>query len=414
MLINATAFSTPSFWSASHFSQLSNLERYQFIHEFDYWKINNPDSLHDIFIDMWQITDQKSDIRSKLAIQYYCTFSYQTPGFSMPFNKTPKSLLKEMQQLAFQHHFEVEEVVSNYYLMDLNHRQDPENYTKTHYPLVVKTFDRMRTIGFEKFKPYALDVLLYNLAEFMWNLKDFETSFLYLSIAEKYIKPNTKGALFYTLILSHIQEYWYKKQDYSKSIAYSKKILQFHHDQPYTIPPHTLWWKTTWLTLTHLNISKALIKLGQFEQGNGHAKKSLELSQLHFKESDIPTAKIAQYDALSVLISIKMELKQIDSLPNLFNQALDLQNELEEEGHFDYFKSLAVYENLYQYYSIINEPSHALQYLRKVKAIQDSSALINNHLEISRIQKKIDLEKHTQELNQATKHQLFKTALYTC
>lgn len=411
LLLKAIAFSAPSYWNSSQFEQLSDEERYQYVHEFNYWEITQPDSLQAIFIDMWQIADQKSDIRSTLAIQYYCAFSYLTPGFSIPYNKTPQDLLNNMFQISTENGFEVEKVVANYYLNDYINRQHPETYTREHYSTVVKTFEQMESLGLEKFEGYGLDVLLFNLGKFMWNLEDFESAYLYFSTAEHYIKPNTKGALHYTLVLNHLQEYWYKKKAYEKSVVYSKKILSFHNKQPYSIPPHTIWWKTVWQTLTHLNISKALIKQGKLNESTLHAKKSLQLSKLSHKTEDIPTAQIAQYDALSVLITIKMELNQTDSLQVLFNQALDLQQKLKRIGHLNYFKPLPVYENLYKYYTTINSPKNALFYLRKVKEIQDSSAIINDHLEIRRVQKKLDLEKYTAQLNKANKNKQIKSIL---
>ncbi len=237
----------------------------------------------------------------------------------------------------------------------------------------------------------------------MWDFQDYELAFQYFSIAETFIKPDTNSALHYTLILNYLQSYWLKKKEFTKSLIYANKIINFHKNQPYSIPPYTLWWKNYWQTLTHLNIAKIYIEQGELHEGSVHAQKSLQLSKIKWQDSETPTALIAEYDALTILVSIELKLNNTDSIMVLFNKALQIQQELELADQFDYFKSLPLYKELYNYYIKINNPEQALLYLRKVNAIQDSTQSINNHLEVMRIQQQLNGEKYSKNLSKIHK-----------
>lgn len=86
LLLNTFAFSSTSPFNISHFEGLSQHERYNYIHQFEYWQVSNPDSLAGLFDTMWQVANQQSDIHATIAINYYCAFSYLTPGFTIPNN----------------------------------------------------------------------------------------------------------------------------------------------------------------------------------------------------------------------------------------------------------------------------------------------------------------------------------------
>lgn len=161
-----------------------------------------------------------------------------------------------------------------------------------------------------------------------------------------------------------------------------------------------MWWKNYWQTFTHLNIAKIYIEQRKLQEGSIHAQKSLQLSKITWQDSETPTALIAEYDALTVLVSIELKLNNTDSIMVLFNKALQIQQELEQADQFDYFKSLPLYKELYNYYIKINNPEQALLYLRKVTAVQDSSQSVNNHLEVMRIQQQLNGEKYSKKLSE--------------
>ncbi len=148
LLINTVAYSSTKQWNAKYFENITNEERFHFVHDFEYWKVSNPDTLQHLFKQMWEIADKQTDIRTTLAINYYCTFSYLTPGFTIPFNKSPEDLLNEMNDLSEKYNFEVEQIISDYYRQDIQNKAYPESYTKNQYQVVVKSFERMQTIGF--------------------------------------------------------------------------------------------------------------------------------------------------------------------------------------------------------------------------------------------------------------------------
>jgi hypothetical protein len=47
----------------------------------------------------------------------------------------------------------------------------------------------MKKIGFDKFKDYQVEAILFNIAYFMWELEDYEKAYQYLNVAERFIQP---------------------------------------------------------------------------------------------------------------------------------------------------------------------------------------------------------------------------------
>lgn len=409
--LHALLWGNTKSWDAVYFEELSNDDRYNYVHQFEYWKIKNPDSLAFIFREMMDRTDRASDIKSSIAIRYYCTFSILTPGFKIPNNKTPEILLTEMFNLSTEHGYKTDALIANYYLKDLQHTKDSKNYTSNQYTVITSTYEQMKSIGFDKFHHYSPEVLLYNMGKFMWDIKDYHLAYTYFEQAEHFIKPTTKGALYYTLVLNHLQEYWLQKKNFDKSIIYAKRLLAFHNNQPYSIPPHSLWWKNFWQMFTHLNIAKLHIKKGEFESGMKHAKQSLSFSRQRAEGSEIPTALMAEFEAIAVLLHINIEFNKTDRISKLSEQALSIRQKLKRTNQFDEKKALPFYQNLYAYYNKNKNPELALEYLEKVNRIKDSTTAHNNHIGILHAQQKADAFQREQIITKANRDKLIQRLL---
>lgn len=396
-------------WNATHFSAMRPAERYRFVHDFPFWQYQNGKKLSRLLAQMLRIAEQKNDRHTVLVVKYYMGQVAGNVGFQIPGGKTPRELYREIEREARKKGYAVEEVVVHQYLAnDLNpdHALSPE----AQYVEVQKTFERMKTLGFEKFKDYNVVAILFNLNQFMWELGDFDQAFQYLRVAEQFIEASEEGAHYHTQVLSYLQTYWKRKKDFAKSLLYAQKILRFHQNF-HPKNPESQWWNQFWKGFINIEIADLLSEKGDFAQSERYADEGYTLSKSQPTAPNQIVLYQSEFDALQVLISVKLKLGKLDEANTLLQRALYLQKELEPQGQLDYFKPLRLYRHLAHYYEMRADAVVALHYTHLAQNLQDSLDRKNDARKISQIQRKLDAEKYIERLKLLEKEKRLEQGL---
>ncbi len=386
-------------WSSTSFKQMSSKERFNYVHSYPFWKVTDFNELSKIHKEMLSIAESQNDKRTSIAIKYHSSLASQNANYKIPFGKTFLDLIEEIIHISKKEGFIVEEIIANYHYQNHQNWQNQKTYYQKQYIAVKHTFEKMKEIGFDQFKNYYIENQLFYFGKFMWELEDYEQAYIYLSIAEKYIKPTEEGAHFYTLVNNYLQEYWKKRKDYDRAIIYAKNILDFHTNKLQNSNAHPEWWSDFWKGFANIEIAGFLIKKGKLQEGEVYANKGYLLSKSKQDITDL-SSFFAEFDALQVLIPIKLKLKKEKEYNALIERSLFLKNELKNHPSFDYFKPLSFYKNLTNYYEFKNDANKALKYSKLAQDIQDSLTVRNDAKKIQKIQQRLDAEKYAKKIQQ--------------
>jgi hypothetical protein len=383
-------------WDEQHFRAMTPAERYRFVHGYPFWEMTSGAQLSKLLGHMLDIAEAQKDHHSVLAVKYYLGQIAGNEGFSMPGGRSVRELHQEIETEAKKRGFVVEEVVAHHYLSNDLSPANKLSYEER-YVEIQKTFERMRAIGFEKFRDYGVDAILFNLNHFMWELGDFEQAFQYLSVEERFIQPTVEGGHHYTQALSYLQTYWKRKKDFKKSIQYAEKILHFHQKfKPDN--PGTQWWNRFWEGFAAIEIADLLTEQGNFAQSEHFANLGYTLSKVQEATNAVAPYQ-AEYDALQVLISVKLKLGKLDEVETLLNRATFIKEKLEPLGQLEYFKPLRLYQHCSNYHEMRGQAVEALRYNHLAQTLQDSLDRKNDARKLAQIQLRFEAEKHAEQLH---------------
>jgi len=389
-----TSFSQPSFNEGS-FRNMTAKERYRFVHDYPFWKVYDVKKLSTILTQMVGIAVEKKDYHSELALKYYTSLVSGKVGFKIPKGKNANDVLTEMQKIAIQQGYEVEDVVAFCYLTNnlyLGQKLSKEQY----YVDVQHCFEQLQRVGFEKFKDYNVAGLLFNFGKCLWDLGDLDKAYQYLSIAERFIEPTVEGGFHYTQVLNYLQTYWQKKKDYNKAIFYAKKILVYHQNLQVE-ELEQKFWNRFWLNFSALDIASLLIEQGKIKEGEFYANKGYQLIKTQFSLDSIVSMQ-AEFDVLMVLIPIKLKLGKTHEVNTLLERATTIKNNLSPKGLLDYFKPLKLYKYSSEYQEEQGNFAAALHYTHLAQKLQDSLNLRNDAQKLSQMQLRYEVEKYAGHL----------------
>ncbi len=382
-------------WNEHTFRSMSRAERYRFVHDYPYWKIKSGKEQSVLLSQMLAIAEAVKDRHTALAVKYYICKISGNYGFDFPFGKTVEQLYSEIELEAKRRGLKVEEIVAHHYLVNL-HRVANKLTNEQQYVEYQKTFERMGELGFERFKDYQAEAILFNLAYFMWELEDFENAFRYLTVAEQFIKPNEPGAYFYTQVSSYVQNYWKLKKDFAKSLTYTQQILQFHKNFQFENPDN-FWWSQFWHGLANIEMAALLIEQGKIEESEYYADQGYKLSMTEDSASNVVPYQ-AEFDALMILIPVKLTLVKLGEAGELLQRADFIKEKLEPIGQFEYFKPLKLYRHFSKYYEMRNNHAAALRYTHLAQTLQDSLDRRNDARKLAQAQQRHEAEKFAEKL----------------
>ncbi|MBI5915912.1 MAG: hypothetical protein HY842_11080 [Bacteroidetes bacterium] len=385
--------SQPPVLGEQAFRSMSPAQRFAFARDFPFWKSDSA-TVSLALRQFLPIAAAKNDSRTAFALKLH---QYHQRSKLKLKQADILQLLSEMEVLATAHEWEVETVVARHYIVfekyDLNEIPIEQKYTE-----VLNTFGRMEDLGFEQFRDYEGEGILFDLSQFMYGLEDLEKMFEYLGVAERFIQFTEKGQYHTILVLNYLETYYQRKKDYPKAIGYAQKILQFSRELV-TTHPETEWRRRFWEGFASLDIASMLAEQGKLEEGEQYADEGYESSKAGYPGRPFASLR-GEYDASQVLLAIKLKTGKLDEAAVLIRRAEELQKKLDTDAKIDqyYFEPLKFYNNCARYYELRGDAAAALRYTRLAQTLQDSLDRRNDARKFEQIQQRLDAEKYTEQL----------------
>lgn len=396
-LLGRIAFAQSPSLDELAFRAMSDAERYRFVHDFSFAKFDSA-AAHQVLKHMRAISLEKEDSRTLLAILYR---RYTDNGVLNPRDRKLRvnnflAALAEMEQVARQDGFEVEEVAGRFYLkyMEFVHRDFPREKM---YVEIQRTFEKMKALGFDKFSDYNHEFILRYAGKFMWGIEDYEEAYRYLSVAEYVIQPTSKNQSHYTTVLNLLRIYWQEqKKDYSKAIEYAQKIRHFYQNLAIDDPKEA-WKSRFWQGFPLLSIAEMRLAQGDTADLEASADAGYALTKRAEDNTDI-YAYLAEYEALQVYVPIKMTFGKLDEAGRLLQRAADIKKGMGGRWEVDVFKHIKFYKNYARYNEMRGYAAEALHYTKLARVLQDSFDQRNQIQKFEFIKQRLEAEKYAAKL----------------
>lgn len=391
----------------SAFRAMTDAQRYRYGQDIPFEKLDSATVLT-ILNQLLSITEEKNDDR--------CAFALKLQHFHQRVKlklKQPdiQQLLSEMEKLAVDHNWAVETVVAHHYVIFEKYYQN-EIPTEEEYAEVLNTFGRMEELGFEQFKDYQLESMLWDMSQFMYGLEDLEKMFEYLSVAERFIQFAEKDQYHTILILNYLQTYYQRKKDYQKALDYAQKILQFSRNLV-TSHPENEWRRRFWQGLASLDIARMLAEQGKLVESEPYADEGYELSKAGYPGQYFASLR-GEYDALQVLLAIKLKTGKLGEAAVLIRQSEKNLKKLEADHKFElhYFEPLKFFKNCAHFYELQDNATASLRYTRLAHTLQDSLDRRNDARKFEQIKQRLQAEKHFAQLSLVKQEKQFQQSLF--
>lgn len=386
------------------FLQLSGRERLQWIHRLPFEKMDSA-RIATILDGLLALAESKKDDHCIFVLQYH-RFLHREK-LALP-EAAIFRLLSGLKNLADQQGWKTEQIVAGHYLAFQRYTTNRLPHEQM-YLEVIKTFERLEEQGFENFRDYGVEQILYHLGRFMWDLGDFEKAFQSLHVAEQFIQPTEAGEYHYTVILNLLQTYFQQKKDYEKAIEYARRIFEFHKDRADTAAVKN-WNNLFWQGLAALDIAAMRLEQGDFAAGEHYAALGYALSRVSRADRGY-SAWYAEFDALQVLLSIKLKTGQIEEAARLIQRSEDLKKILDQAPDLTPFRYLKFYGHRARYSELRGEFDYAMQWTRKVESLQDSLDRRNDARKFEQIKRRHEAEKYLSKIRLVENEKRFHQGL---
>ncbi len=308
-------------------------------------------------------------------------------------------ILSELEILAARGGWQVEQSVARQYhfLGKFVHKKIPAEEA---YLAVAQEFERMEKIGFDQFRDYHPDALLFRLGKFLWNLGDHEKAFEYFTLAERYAQPTADRHYFFTQILNHLQTYFYEKKDYPRAIGYAQKLIDFHKNLRHNLPENQ-WVSTFWEGMASLDIAKMLVEQGKLTESEAYAQRGYELAKTSGAKGSFQ-AMHAEFDALQVLLSIKLKTGKLAEIGPLASRSELLKSKLEADPDRWYlrFKFAKYYRNLARWNELRGSFADAVRFGNLAQNLQDSLDQRNDARKFEQLRQRHEAEKYATRIRE--------------
>lgn len=369
---------------------MSSAQRNNFIHTLPLSTVDSV-AFMSLYNPLMTISAEKRDAHAAWVLRYY--YFFRRDALKLSLDQT-LNLLKELEEKARKSGWEVEKEVAGYYTQYIKYKNNLSSYEQN-YASLIRRYDHMEAIGFDRFKDYSAVIMMFHSGEFMYELDDFEKALQFLFIAERFIEPTENGYHFYVLVLNYIQNIYQRQEYYPKAIEYAQKILQFTE----TFQTKDVGIKNFcqfWQGFTSIDMAVMLARQKKFEEGNKYADKGYALIS-SLSDSD-ESYKSAKYEALKALTGTKLEMGKLSEVERLLPlmEAMDKKNA--STAPLSYFKNIHIYQFYAKLYELKGDYAASVRYNNLVKPLQDSLRRRNDVRKLEKIQKKLDAEKYSQKL----------------
>lgn len=385
------------------FRNLSDAQRYRFVQDLPLFFMDSA-TVRQTIDQLLPLAESVGDRRTVFVLTFKKYIEREKLGLSQP---EIFQILAELEILAARGGWQVEQSVARQYhfLGKFVHKKIPAEEA---YLAVAQEFERMEKIGFDQFRDYHPDALLFRLGKFLWNLGDHEKAFEYFTLAERYAQPTEDRSYFFTQLLNHLQSYFQEKKDYPRAIAYAQKLIDFHKNLRHSIAENQ-WVSVFWEGLASLDIANMLAEQGKLEESEAYAQRGYELAKTSGAKGSFQ-ALHAEFDALQVLLSIKLKTGKLMEIEPLVSRSEHLKSKLEADPDRWYlrFKFAKYYRNLARWNELRGSFADAVRFGKLAQNLQDSLDQRNDARKLEQLRQRHEAEKyaaHIHEIEQEKKQQ---------
>lgn len=375
--------------SSDSFKNFSAVTRYDYLNTIPFYKMDSANIMV-TYSYLLGIVDFVNDPVSK----FYILFSYFQERNKLKLsNKEILFLLKRMVEFARKNKLEVELAVANHYSFFEDYTQNRTSHQQTYFE-IIKEFENFERIGFENFKRYRIDRMLWHISAFMFISEDFERAGTYLRVAEKVAVKKIGMHEVYILVLNHIQSLNQKKGNFEKAKEYSLKIINFcktNYSDDTTYAKY-------WLGLSQIDLASILVRQNKLTDGEKYADSGYLFAKAN-NWSDI-VALNTEFDALMVLIDTKLILGKLKESMHLLDRAKSLLCFTDYQPE-RYFKSLLLFELISRYSEANLDYKTAYEFSKKAKLLRDSLESRNNLNANKSIERKWIVDNYNEKLQNA-------------
>ena len=362
--------------------------------------VNKMDKL--TFDALLPIIEEEKDDK---AIFYW---HFQNCQFGIRFNNSPDDCEKSlviMKTIAEKKGYKVELVVTQFKAI-LTYYGNRRKFEQELYSDYLNCFEQMKMLGIENFKMYVPEWTLYEIGRNFYEMGDTEKSLECLLEAEKITSTTSH---FYTLSLNIIETIYAYRKDYPQALIYAQKIYEAHYKLNLNDNSEK-WLHNYWQGLASLNIADYLFEMGKIEECEAYADRGYQLSKIkeNFNRPDIV---MAEFEALQVLIKIKLRLGRLEEVVPFFKRAQVLKQHIGEQMDGYYFKPMYLYKNYVTYYEAKKDYSNAYKYIKLVNNLQDSLNRRNDKRKLWQTEMRVKVDRYQSQIQSAEADSLLQQQL---
>lgn len=352
------------------------------------------------------IVEAKKDDKATFYWHFqYMRFAEQFKVFN---NEMFPTILGNMSKAASKKGLEVELIIAQYHTVfnDFGSKRLGEQQV---YSAFLQCFEQIKSLGLSKFRRYTLDQILLNIGSNFYALGDHEKALECLLEAENlnklkgYSSPHIS-----TLILNLIESIYADTKNYPKAIAYAEKVYYLNLNNKYS--GSQSWFSVFWQGLASLDIAQYMFEMGNFTEGEKYANRGYELYKT---QEDINNSEkvIANFDALQVLVKIKLQMGKVDEVEALLKKIDYLKLKIDFSHESNYFKPLRFYNNYYEYYEAKKDYTNAFRYMKLANEMQDSLNRRNDKRKLWQIESRVKADNYISQIKSAEENSRFQERL---
>ncbi len=270
---------------------------------------------------------------------------------------------------------------------------------KLHYGSDMKYYEQMKRIGFEKFERIGIYTYLALMATNFYTIENTEKALeilLYLEQKQVYTGPHIMR-----LRLNLIESIYAKRKDYTNAFIYAKKIYEVSYEDRLRTNSKD-WYPVFWQGLSCLNQAEYLLEMGKYSTCEALADSGYQYVLLSERMVDYPkNASEAVFNALQVLIKIKLHFKRWEEAKTLLEKASRIKAEYNVHIHYDF--NLRFYQNYVNYYESQKAYVQAFQYQKLANEVKDSLNSQRDKRKLWQTEMQIETDKFQTSLQLAEK-----------
>ncbi len=325
------------------------------------------------------ICEKKNDYQSKVRLLYIKYKDRSNFGLKP---KEEETLLLDALTISKKYSLRLEALVFTHYYEFFSYHNIKKDVNRL-YVFILKEFEDISDIGLIRFKDFEIGRLLSHSGRFVYELGDNENALKFFLVAEQSIQPDPENLYVYVKVMNNIQVIYQNQKDYPKALMYAERIKKSTQNCK-----TDLGFCHFWQGLSHIDMADILMHMNQNTQAeqlaeNGYGFISNRLGY----DNNIA----AEFDALTVLIRIKMKFKKYNEAENLLSRQKIIFDSLQNNEDF-YFKKINYYDQNAILAEYKKDFAKAIANINLSKPIKDSLNIRNDARKIEQLNQKHKIE----------------------